>query len=218
MKYLKILSVFLVLLIVCSSCKKDKNKVIINGTVLDPNSQSFVEGVKVSFMASKLTGGTYNSGYVEIANTVSDAQGKFTFEVDEDKVSGYRFFVSKPNYFYVIKDYTADQISAGEPHDLTFNIYAEGYVKLVVENSTPLDTSDFIAYSFSSGYIDCDQCCNNVMQHGKGMNYNNTWKCKTYGSQNVTVTYYVTKNFVTNMYTKSFYCNPFDTVSCFINY
>lgn len=218
MKNLIILPLLLILLVIASSCKKDKNKVIINGSVFDPNSLAYVEGVKISFMASKLSGGTYNSGYVEISNTLSDAQGKFTFEVDEDKVSGYRFFISKPNYFYIVKDYTADQLSAGEAHDLSFNLYPEGYVKLIVENKFPLDTADFIAYSFTNGYVDCDQCCNNVMHHGKGMVYNNTWKCKTFGNQNLTVTYYVTKNFTTNMFTKTFYCNAFDTASCFINY
>jgi hypothetical protein len=218
MKTLKIIAFSISVFLIAFSCKKDKNKVIVNGSVYDPNTLAYIEGVKVSFMASKLSGGTYNSGYVEIASAVSDAGGKFTFEVDEDKVSGYRFFISKPNYFHVIKDYTADQLNAGVQHDLSFNMYPEGFIKLDVTNVAPMDTNDFIAYSFTNGYVDCDQCCNNVIRHGKGMTYNEIWKCKTYGNQNVIVTYYVTKNYITNMYTKTFYCNAFDTASCIINY
>ena len=218
MKTLKIIALIIFVFSIAISCKKDKNKVIVNGSVYDPNTLTYIEGVKISFMASKLSGGTYNSGYVEIASAVSDASGKFTFEVDEDKVAGYRFFISKTNYFQIIKDFTADQLNAGVQHDLSFNMYPEGFVKLHVNNVAPMDTNDFIAYSFSSGYIECDQCCNNVIRHGKGMTYNEVWKCKTYGNQNLTVTYYVTKNNITNMFTKSFFCNAFDTASCLINY
>jgi len=200
------------------SCKKDKNKININGSVYDPNSKATVSGVTVTISSSKITNGYYNSNYTDIATTTTDGSGNFSFEFQKDKSAGYRIYIAKSNYF----DYTLDipdaNIVAGTPYTPKYDIYPVGYIKLHVKDAAPYDSTDFIAYSYTSGYLSCYECCTNTTFKGYGKLYDATSKCKTYGNQNIIINWHVTKNSTDVAYSYTFFCTPFDTTSYEILY
>lgn len=201
-----------------TSCNKDKNLVTLDGTVFDPNTGINVEGATVVFSCKKITDGVYNSGFTEVARTTTDASGKFYFEMDEERASGYRIALSKAGYFSTSEDISGTDIVAGTPYVNTFEIFPVGYIKLHVNNYTPVNSDDIVSYTFSSGWLGCYECCDNSLRFAYGENVDEWLKCKTNGNQNVTITWTVTKNLSTTSHNATVYCLANDTVSYQIYY
>lgn len=213
-------STLLLLLFFINSCKKDdKNIIKIAGKVLDPNTNAYVSGAKVFLYASKLqSGGIFSSGYEEISVMTTDLEGNFVTEFKEEKFSGYKIYISKQNFFSFSKELTTEDIVPGTVFSPVFNLYPECYIKLMIKNIAPADSNDHVIYWFSSGWNACYECCDNTYYHGYGMNFSDTIHCKTYGNQNVTVTYNVTKTGNTTINTMTHFCPAFDTTEFGIYY
>ncbi|HNW71093.1 MAG TPA: hypothetical protein PKI01_11865 [Bacteroidales bacterium] len=212
--------VYVSILFLLISCDKDKkNSIHIEGKIFDPNTSEYVEDAEVIIAASKLSsGGIFSSGYEDIASTSTDANGTFIFDFSEDKFAGYQIRVSKPDYFGLIKDIPTSDIQAGITFSPTYNIYPIGYINLKIRNVMPYDTNDLVSYSYTSGYLSGYDCCDNTLIQGHGLFFADTVFCKTHGNQNVAVTYNVTKNGTTHIYTQTKYCSAFDTTYFIIDY
>lgn len=214
MKY-KLFSKSLIALVLLSFllsfCKKDKNIITISGTVYDPNTKAYVQGAHVTVSASKITSGFYNSNYTDIASITTDASGVFSFEFEQDKTAGYRFYVYKDKYFDCTTDVNDADIVPGTTYSPTFNIYPEAYIKLHVKNNTPFSNDDFIGYSYSSGVVQCLGCCTNTTFKGYGTAYDTILKCKTYGNQDVKINWHVDKFNQDIAYSDTIYTTAFDT-------
>jgi len=202
------------------SCNKDKkNSIHIEGKVFDPNTAEYVGGVDVTIAANKLSsGGIYSSAYEDLATTTTDENGLFVFDFTEEKFGGYQIRASKTNYFSLFKDIDAADIEAGVTYSPTLNIYPVCWLELMIRNAVPYDTNDYFSYSFTSGFLKGYGCCGNTVMNGHGMYYGDTVICKTYGNQNVTLSYNVTKNNATFIYHKTLYCNAFDTTYFVVEY
>lgn len=194
-----------------SNCKKDKNIIKISGTIYDPNTKAYVQGAHITISASKITDGFYNSNYSDIASTTSDASGVFSFEFEKDKTAGYRFYVYKDHYFDVTTDVADDDIVSGTTYTPQYNLYPEGYIKLHVKNNTPINSNDFIAYSYTSGIVQCLGCCTNTTFKGYGTSYDTIIKCKTYGNQDVKINWHVAKFGTDVAYSDTITAVAFDT-------
>lgn len=194
-----------------ASCKKNKNVITINGHVYDPYSGSFISGANVTISSSKLSSGFYNSNYTDIATVATDANGAFSFEFEQEKSSGYRFYIYKDKYFDRTIDVADADIQPENIYAPTFDIHPIGYLKLHVKNSSPYDANDFIAYSYNIDNISCMECCTNTVLKGYGKTYDSTYKCKTYGSRDVQINWHVTKLGYDVTYSDTIFCAPFDT-------
>lgn len=216
----RIVLLFITLLFVCIACNKDKKNIIkLEGKVNDPNTNEYVEGASVVLSGSKLSsGGIFSSGYEDIVSMTTDASGTFSCEFKEDKYSGYRIIISKDHYFGYTEDLTTSDLVAGNTFSPTYLIYPECFIRMEVRNIAPEDTNDQISYGFSSGWVSCYECCDNTLYHGYGPYYTDTIVCRTYGNQNVTLTYNVTKGSNTLLYTLNHYCNAFDTTMFIVSY
>ncbi len=212
--------VFIAAVFIFTACNKDKkNAIHIEGKVYDPNTQEYIAGASVTIAASKLSsGGIFSSGYDNIATTTTDGSGTFIFDFKEEKVAGYEITIAKDHYFGQIIDLTTSDIIAGTTFSPVYDIYPESFIKMNVQNFYPSDTNDHIAYSFSAGWVSCYECCDNTTYQGLGLYYTDTIVCRTYGNQNVTVTYNVTKGGGTVQHTLTHYCNAFDTTKFNILY
>ncbi|HNW98118.1 MAG TPA: hypothetical protein PKK00_06880 [Bacteroidales bacterium] len=194
------------------SCKKNKNVITINGHIFNPYSNQYVENATIIISSSKITSGFYNSNYTDIATTTSDASGAFSFEFDQEKSSGYRFYIYKENYFDRTIDIADADIQPENTYTPTFELYSEGYLKLHVKNSSPFNDNDFIGYSYNDiDEINCATCCSNTVFKGYGKTYDTTYKCKTYGSKDVKINWHVTKFGSDVAFSDTLFCNPFDT-------
>ncbi len=206
--------------IIATSCNKDnKNTIRVQGRVFDPNTNRYVSGVSVVLAASKVSsGGIFSSGYEDIATMTTDADGNFACECKEEKFSGYQFTLSKDHYFGLIQQLTTSDIVAGTTYSPTFSLYPECFIWMEVRNIIPETIYDHISYSFTGGSLTCFECCDNILNHGYGMNFADTLICKTHGNQNVTLSYNVTKGGITQLHTITHYCSAFDTTKFIVSY
>lgn len=205
-------------LFVILSCKKDKNIISISGTVYDPNTKTKIEGALVTLSAIKVTSGFYNPNYSIINTTSSNADGSFSFEFKKEITAGYRFIISKENYFETISDVKDDDIKSGVPYYPEFNLYPVAFIKLHVVNSSPYDENDYIAYSYSSGTVQCPGCCDKTTYKGYGMGYDTLLKCMTYGNQKVKIVWNYKKGGNVYKESKEIFATAFDTTSYNIYY
>lgn len=194
-----------------TSCNKDKNLIKISGYVFDPNNNTYVQGANITVSSIKVSSGFYNSNYTDISSATTEANGSFSFEFDQEKSAGYRFYIFKENYF----DHTIDVPDADiQPENIyapAFELYTVSYLKLHVKNSSPYDENDFIAYSYNIDNINCVDCCTNTVFKGYGTSYDSTYKCKTHGSRNVQINWHVTKWTSDVAYSDTVFCTAFDT-------
>ncbi len=202
-----------------TSCKKDKQKITINGTVYDPNTKTYVSNAHVTLSASMVSSGFYNSNYTEVASTTTDGSGAFSFNFDKLKSAGYRIYISKENYFDNTIDIDDASVVAGTPYTAKYDLYQIAWMKLHVTHTTPHDSSDYIAYDYSStGLPTCFGCCSNNIFKAYGMTYDTTLRCKTYGSRYMKINWHVIMFGWDALQSDSVFCTPFDTTLYTINY
>lgn len=205
-------------ILVMDACRKDRNSITVRGTVFDPNTNANVEGALVVLSANKITSGTYSSGFEEIGRIQTAGDGNFEFNFEEEKAGSYRIYISKSGYFQHFEEISTEEINPETDYYSVFNFYPIGYIKLFVKNAIPFDGDDHISYSFTSGHLNCSECCSNSLHSASGMFVDDTMKCKTYGNQNVTITWNVNKNNQMTLHSGSVYCHAFDTVEYHIFY
>lgn len=200
------------------SCKKKPHTLSVRGSVFDPNQNIAVANAQVTLSSSKIVSGVYNSNYQDISTVTTDGSGNFSIDFPEEKTAGYRFYITKTNYFSALIDVNTDEITPDDIYAPTYTIYPEAYLKIHVKNTSPFDNMDFVSYKFTAGVFDCNQCCTNTTFKGYGMTYDSIVKCKTRGSMNATVNWVITKNNIQSAFFQNIYCTPFDTSFFDINY
>lgn len=207
--FLVVIAVFIAIGI--TSCKKNKNVITINGYVYDPYAGLYISGASITISSSKVSSGFYNSNYTDIASATTDASGAFSFEFNQEKSAGYRFYMYKDKYFDRTIDVPDADIQPENIYAPIFDLYSIGYLKLHVKNSSPYDANDFIAYYYNIDNISCIDCCTNTVFKGYGKTYDSTYKCKTYGSRDVQINWHVTKWTSDVAYSDTVFCTAFDT-------
>jgi len=211
--------IFCMVMFFLESCDKDKNIIHIEGKVYDPNTAAYVGDAQVTIAASKLSsGGIFSAGYADIGTTVTDANGNFIFDFEEEKFGGFQMRVEKNNYFSTFKEIAATEIVAGTTYSPTITIFPVCFIDLKIRNAMPYDTNDLVFYSFTSGFLNGSECCGNTITYGHGLYYADTVICKTHGNQNVTLSYNVRKEGITTLHTQTLYCTAFDTTHFIIDY
>ncbi len=217
---------FNLLLMVCllgifaltNSCKKDdENTIIVKGIITDANLKTPIANAEVTFWASRIQNATYNSNYISLATTYTDANGNYVLQITKGKDAGFRITAEKAKYFGQTADIVVDALPAGT-HTLNYSIYPEAFFKMNVKNNTPINNSDFISYWFYNTQPTGANCCNNLAINFTGQFYENTVKCRTFGGQNIIVKWNVKKNNVVTYNESTIYCTPFDTTTFDLNY
>jgi hypothetical protein len=214
---MKFIFALLLIFLTTVSCSKTERKIHVTGTINDVvlNQGS---GVTIKLKAAKIVSGVYNANYTEIASTTTDASGKFVMDILVDKVSGYRFLISKPDYFEVEKDVTTETFENNDIYETNFDIYPISTITLEVKNTSPQGMDDEINYRFTNINQECKTCCNNNTINGLGPDYNVTSSCNVRGQKMYYITWVVAKNGNQNLYHDSIWVEAFKTANFEIHY
>lgn len=206
---------------VFSSCRKDAQTFLIKGNVYNPQFEAPEKGVEVQLLGSKIESGIYNVNYVVLNTAVTDANGNYEMEIIDEKVSAYRFYVSKENYFDEYYDVESKNLEANSEYNRNFDIYPIAEIELSVENTMPFDNDDEIRYRFinlKNAESRCRDCCNNNIVKGEGPLYSETKTCQLRGDRYLKIEWIVSKGAGTNTYQDSVYCESFKTTKYSIKY
>ena len=180
------ITIFLILLNISTiffSCKKKNEKLTISGTVYNTEINQPVSNVKVELYAKTITNGTWNTQFSLLYSQCSQNDGSFLFEFDNIRVSDFKLSFSKPGYFISEFIINPDLVQKGENYNQTYSVHYESWLKLLIKNFPPANSSDVLSYKLSKGSISCPDGCNDTLKYFFGSNIDTTSVCKIYGSQ-----------------------------------
>ena len=142
-----IVLVFLLILLASTSCNKDKNvKTIVNGKVINAGDNKELNEVEVRLIEKY--GFASNTGSNTIETTVTDANGKFSFD-----------FIATPSRWYgvAITDLdlylssVSEKIEKGKTNDVILSPMKFAYNKLIIDGS---EGADSMRYESSHEFVD----------------------------------------------------------------
>ena len=198
--------------------KKTANPIKVNGNVIDQSNSKSISNATVKYYASKVSNGIYSSGYEKILETTTDENGSFSCEIPQEKYSGYKVEITAPNYYRYSEEFPTSEFSTDEINTPTYKIHSEATLRLYVENISPFDSNDYISVQINSTDGGGQNCCSGTTIEGSGMNFSQTAYCKTYGDQQLTVTFHVIKSGISEVHSITRYCTAFDTTSANVLY
>jgi hypothetical protein len=211
----RILTLFF-LAVTLLSCKKDDDKIMVTGTVVDPQSGIGISGVNVYLDGKILNSGIYNEDYSEIASATTDGSGNFKIETAWQVVSCYRIRVFRNNYFENQLVVPAESISKGQTYTAALTMLPAAWIRVNINNMVG-SADDEIQYKFTSTPQSCMDCCHNSFLIGSG-NYHAVYKCRAVGNKINGFYWTVKRDGVTSPNADSVYCVAFDTTTLNINY
>lgn len=181
------------LILVVSGCKKDPDRIVIEGEVFDPVQSVYVGNADVFLTGKVFEGGVFNPDPVVIASTVSDNSGKFSIDVEQIKASDFKLQIVKELYFTHEKSLTINEIASGKAYQSSFDLFPVGWLSLRVENTKPFNSSDLISYRIISDNPLCYDCCSDIYNKGKGTDYDSVTVCRSKGGKQFIISWYVYK-------------------------
>lgn len=196
-------------LISVSSCKKEPTQMEISGQVLSAVTSTPLPGVQVSLASTAVQSWVYNANFQDIESMQTGTDGSFTFIISKKPASAYRIYMYKKDYFENIIHINASDIEKDNYYYDTYELYEEAEIELNIQNALPYDEDDRITFRITKGAYDCTGCCPGTYIHGKGIAFDTTINCLTYGSHYFIVESAVTKEEVTQQRIDSVFIEPF---------
>lgn len=193
-----------------SSCYKKDQEIRLEGSISDPVLGIPLSGVSLVLSSNKVSSGIYSSGYTEITQVISDAQGKFILVFNKEKTDSYRFLLTKTSYFEQESIISAPDIEQSNTN-LKFTLKPKAGLKLRIKNTNPWDNFDLISWQINNATQTCFQCCNNTINKGYGSNFDTTITCNTIGNKSLVITSSSTKNGSTLIRIDTVFCPVFQT-------
>ncbi|HOZ30770.1 MAG TPA: hypothetical protein PLL66_07620 [Bacteroidales bacterium] len=192
-----------------NSCKEDNNNSFC-GTVYDMSTEDAVQGVHVYLDASKVTTTSINSAYIQIAETTTDASGKYYMECDNDSYLKFRL--------RFVKDGFHDYYYEFEPEDYAFDysidcyFARESFLDVRILNINPYAEDDEFKIKIIGIDELCTECCSGEFRYYYGAYVDTSFQCKTVGNDTVTIYTISIHDDESEVKENKVYCIPGDTV------
>lgn len=206
----RLISCFIVILLMASACKKGTGTFIIQGTISDLTFAKGLEGAALKIY--KVPIGTAEEILMDALTLPKD--GSYKFEIPRDKIERYILRVSKSNYFPVEKEIYYSELSIKEPKVVNLNTDAMAWVKIHFKNNNPSNLDHF-RYIKQEGFAGCETCCPSIAQDFYGA-LDTTFYCVNKGNSNYSILYWELDT--PNNGSKNAYTTPFDTVQIEVLY
>jgi len=200
------------------SCEREVRKFDISGRVYDPQLKKNISSAEVVLRGSKIQSGIYNSNYIDLQSTSTSSDGSYSFEVPEETVSGYRFYINKKDYFDQLIDVKTDDLQNNNGFTLNVDLIPIAYLKLSVKNTMPIGASDEIHFHFKNIDVQCKDCWNKGTITGVGPTYTYSRTAQTSGENELIIEWVVKKGGQQHIYSDTIFTKAFQTVDYNINY
>ena len=204
-------SLFLCLILLIFSCKKQNPTFNISGTVTDKSLNSVLPAATVTFY--KTIAGS--SSITKIGSTQTNSEGQYNIEFERDQSESYSAIIEKENYFDSKLAILFEGLKVGEKNTINFDIYAKSWVKIHLQNLTP-EPNDYIIISKQEGKKYCIGCCDFFEQTIS--NIDTTFYCINNGNSIYSILYTSFGDNQTKTAIKAITTSSFDTTELYISY
>ena len=206
-------------ILIFSTCKKKDSQVNFTGKVINPGNNQPVSDAIVTLSSTSVQSWVYSSNFQDIATMNSGQDGSFAFNFKEQAASAYRIYIYKNNYFANTTVINATDVTSENGYNSTFELNPEATMTLNVKNTMPHDTADRILFRIVQGAVTSAlNGCPSTYIVGKGIAYDSTITCKSYGNRYFIVESNITKGANTVLRRDSIYLNPFVTTGLDVHY
>jgi hypothetical protein len=206
------------LILTVLGCKKDPKEFGIGGSVVNKKGSTPIAGATIYLDAKKLENGVFNPSFANLTSAVSDANGHYSFDFEEQRISDYRFRVYKDGFFDVEEFVDVDVLQASSSFEKSFQMTQISWIELIVQNTRPQANDDEINYRFVNINVSGQNCCNNQTVIGIGPAYSATTLCKSQSDEWIKISWVVKKNGSQNLYLDSIYATAAQTNTFTISY
>jgi predicted 3-demethylubiquinone-9 3-methyltransferase (glyoxalase superfamily) len=199
------------------SCKKENESTItIAGTISD--SGGSIAGAEIQLAVKEITGGTYSNTFTTFHSGLSATDGSYSHTFDAYNAIEYKVDVLTDNRFDQSLVIDPDDLKRGQINTYNFVLQPQAWFKINLQNSSPVDSSDFLLFQLTTTQSECAGCCNNLVQPFAGEFVDTTLKCMTTGNVMLHMSWIVTKFGIANQYEDSLYCATGDTAEYSLSY
>ena len=206
-----------VLLISFYSCKKPSTAhITIEGYISDANGP--VSDAQIQLSVKEITSGTYSNTVVVFHTDYSNSDGNYCYDFEAYNAIEYKIDVTGLNRFSQSLTLDADELKRNDVNTYDFELIPQGWYKIFIENTSPVDSLDLLQYQITSSQPNCNSCCENTISVYVGDTVNTSDKCMTIGNATLNISWIVTKNGFSSSYSNSINCNAGDTAFYYLNY
>ncbi|HOR59731.1 MAG TPA: hypothetical protein PK124_00615 [Bacteroidales bacterium] len=198
-----------------SSCKK-KNYNHFSGTIYNLSSNHGVEGAKVILEASKIVSGSLNNTFHKIAETQTDAEGKYLIEIEQELYIKFRIKVEKDGYHSYYDEFEPSEQIAEYNND--YPLAQVSFLKIKLKNNPPSYSDDLVKIKTEGINALCLACCDENFILFEGKDVDTEYFCNTVGGDTVRVSFITTISGSTNFSTRTYYCTPGEVVEDYFYY
>lgn len=192
----------LILLLVLFSCSKEEGgKTVLNGLVLDETTDDPVGRAQLYLERQEKDCSTCT--LTQEATTKANDDGGFNFNFEASGEYDYFVRATKSGYYENLATARV-QVKTGEGSTPVLRIQPEGYIKLLIKNTSPLNANDEIRIVGGNTFI--------------GATVDTTDVILGLGNKSNIVQWVVTRNGSPNSYSTQIQVVAFDTVSYTLNY
>ncbi len=199
------------------SCKKPSSaRITIEGTISDASST--IPDAEIQLAVKEISSGTYSNNFVVFHTANSNASGHYSHDFEAYNAIEYKIDVTGQNRFSESLVLDSDELQRNETNTYDFNLQPKAWYKVIIKNTSPVDSSDLLRYQITSSQPSCPSCCGNLISNLSGDTVDTSLKCLTFGNSTLDIGWIVTKNGFTNSYSNSITCNIGDTAFYYLNY
>ncbi len=207
------LALFIFVIFAFQSCKKKTLTYVIKGTVSDQFTEGTISNIKIDLFQKIYINNTLSDNYKFIGSTVTDSEGRYSFEIARDRIYEIKLELFNDNYYEKKSVYSSSKLTTANENIFDEKLESKSWIKFFIKNNSndPEWQLNIHKTNFKEGCIDC---CGNGGQSFKGL-VDTVFKCPTVGGQEVIIDY--GKVGSQNQYTIRVTCEPFDTTNVFID-
>lgn len=214
---MKASGLFLLILILVSGCRqKDGFESRLYGRVVNAETGGNITGAEVTFEQQLVANGSFNANWQFVGYQETTSQGyDFTFE--RQNAASMRLDIRHDDYFDRIKNVNPDNVRTGEELSLEVALTAKSFLKVSVNNETPLNDQDELVFRLLGAEFSC-ACCDEEERTFIGQDIDTSWTCPLPGYQYLHYRFDVDKDTLEYITFDSIYIEPFDTSFLNISY
>lgn len=192
-----------------SACKKKNINFVLKGNVSALAIGGNLENIEVKIFTSSL-GNAFESLN---SQTVTDASGNYSIEIERDKYEKITVQLSKSNFFTLRKTYSFDDFSTAQANELNYKMSPQSWTKFVLKNNAPLQ-DDELKIQKIGGKTDCEECCEHGFYFFHG-DIDTSFICANDGGTYMKFHYWINGS---DHVFDSVYNVPFETITYTISY
>lgn len=215
MKYFQVI-IFLSLSILFFTCKKEQsNEFKLRGVVRDATNGSAIENVEITVGQQEVGSGTFNGNFVEVASSVTSAQGIYECDWEKRNIVSVEVKAEKAQWIPSSVELNASKFQPGVTVYQDLSLYPEALINIQINRTTNDWTN--LNFRFENAFFDCN-CCNNEWKNFNSNEGDSTFSCRAYGDSWLKYRYELTASGQDSLVQDSLFLERFTNSSLVINW